>query len=94
VGPRAVRTPLPLQPFRPRPLPPCAIVESMVDLSTYRVIVRARTKPGAGYTYMITRLDDPTWSHGTAIYYSSPEAASEAGRVALESFLARRLEQS
>jgi len=89
-----VRPPFRSSLFAPAPCRPCAIVESMVDLSTYRVIVRARTKPGAGYTYMITRLDDPTWSHGTAIYYSSPEAASEAGRVALESFLARRLEQS
>jgi hypothetical protein len=52
-------------------------------------LVRARTKPGAGYTYMITRLDDPAWSQGTAIHYPSPEAAYEAGRVALESFLAR-----
>jgi len=94
MGPQAVRPPFRSSLFAPAPCRPCAIVESMVDLSTYRVIVRARTKPGAGYTYMITRLDDPTWSHGTTIYYSSPEAASEAGRVALESFLARRLEQS
>jgi hypothetical protein len=61
----------------------------MADLSTYRVIVRARNKPGTGYTYVITRLDDPAWSHGTAIYYPSPETAHEAGRVAVESFLAR-----
>jgi hypothetical protein len=66
----------------------------MADLAAYRVIVRARHKPGIGYTYMITRLDDPTWSHGTVIYYPSPEAASEAGRVALQSFLARRAAQS
>jgi hypothetical protein len=66
----------------------------MVDLAAYRVVVRARSKPGTGYTYMITRSDDPTWSHGTAIYYPSPEAASEAGRVALKSFLARQAAQS
>jgi hypothetical protein len=66
----------------------------MADPAPYRIIVRARNESGAGYTYMITRLDDPTWSHGTAIYYPSPEAASEAGRVALESFLGRRAEQS
>jgi len=33
---------------------PCHM-EPMADLSTYRVIVRARTKPGAGYTYLICR---------------------------------------
>jgi hypothetical protein len=54
------------------------------------VVVRARNKPGVGYTYVLTRLDDPAWSHGTTIYYASPEAAFEAGRVALESFLARQ----
>jgi hypothetical protein len=63
---------------------------AMDDLSPYRVIVRARNKPGVGYTYVITRLDVPAWSQGTAIYYPSPEAAHEAGHVALESFIVRR----
>jgi hypothetical protein len=62
----------------------------MDDLGNYRVVVRARNKPGVGYTYMLTRLDDPAWSRGTTIYYRSPEAASEAGRIALESFLGRQ----
>jgi hypothetical protein len=44
-----------------------------------------------GYTYLLTRLDDPAWSRGTTIYYHpSLEAASEAGRVALQGFLARQ----
>ena len=46
----------------------------------------ARNKPGVGYTYLLTRLDDPAWSHGTTIYYPSPEATSEAGRVALQGY--------
>ena len=64
----------------------------MDDPGTYRVVVRARNVPSAaGYTYILTRLDDPAWSQGTAIYYPSPEAASEAGRVALEGFLTRQM---
>jgi hypothetical protein len=62
----------------------------MADPEAYRVVVRARNKPGVGYTYLLTRLDDPAWSHGTTIYYPSPDAASEAGRVALQGFLARQ----
>jgi hypothetical protein len=58
----------------------------MADPEAYRVVVRARNKPGVGYTYLLTRLDDPAWSHGTTIYYPSPEAASEAGRVALQGY--------
>jgi hypothetical protein len=41
---------------------------------------------------VITRLDVPAWSHFTSAYYPSPEAAYEAGCVALETFLARRRE--
>ena len=66
------------------------ILRMMTDPAAYRVILRARNKPGSGFTYVITRLDDPLWSQGTNNYYPSPEAASEAGRVALESLLARQ----
>ena len=62
----------------------------MDDLGNYRVVVRARNKPGVGYTYMLTRLDDPARSQGTTIDYRLPEAASEAGRLALKSFLERQ----
>ncbi|SRR6266568_3978400 len=62
----------------------------MAEPEAYRVIVRARGELGPGYTYLITRSDDPIWSQGTHIYYPSPEAAGEAGRVALESLLTRR----
>jgi len=60
----------------------------MVDPSTYRVIVRARGN-GSGYTYLITRTDDPVWSQGTNTFYPSPETAGEAGRAAMESLLTR-----
>ena len=60
----------------------------MADPSTYRVIVRARGK-GSGYTYLIICTDDPVWSQGTNAFYSSPEAAGEAGRVAMESLMTR-----
>ena len=60
---------------------------SMDDPGTYRVVVQARHKPDVSYTYILTRLDDPSWSHGTTIYYASPEAAAEAGRFALKGFL-------
>jgi hypothetical protein len=63
---------------------------NMDNPETYRVIVQARRKPDIGYTYILTRLDVPAWSHGTTIYYSSPEAAAEAGRFALEAFLTRQ----
>jgi hypothetical protein len=53
------------------------------------VIVQARGEPGLGYTYLITRADDLVWSQGTNIFYPSPESAGEAGRVALNSFLAK-----
>jgi hypothetical protein len=58
----------------------------MGDLSTYRVIVRARDN-GTGYTYQIVCTDDPAWSQGTNVFYPSPETAGEAGRVALKSLL-------
>jgi len=61
----------------------------MAEPAIYRVIVQARGEPGLGYTYLITRADDPVWSQGTNIFYPSPESAGEAGRVALNSFLAR-----
>ena len=64
-------------------------IGTMVDPSTFRVIVRARNN-GTGYTYLITCTDDPVWSQGTNAFYPSPEAAGEAGRVALESLLTRR----
>ena len=60
----------------------------MGDLSTYRVIVRARDN-GTGYTYQIVCTDDPAWSHGTNVFYPSPKTAGEAGRAALKSLLTR-----
>ena len=60
----------------------------MADLSTYRVIVRARDN-GTGYTYLITCTDNPVWSQGTNVFYPSPETAREAGRAAMESLLTR-----
>ena len=63
-------------------------IGTMADPSTYSVIVRARGK-GSGYTYLIICTDDPVWSQGTNAFYSSPEAAGEAGRVAMESLMTR-----
>jgi hypothetical protein len=62
----------------------------MDDPLPYRVVIRARNKPGVGYSFIITRNDLPGWSNGTSVYYASPEAAAEAGRIALAAFLARR----
>jgi hypothetical protein len=56
----------------------------MAELSIYRVVVRARKKPIGTYTYVITRTDDPNWSESTGESYSTPEAASEAGWLALD----------
>jgi hypothetical protein len=64
--------------------------DAMDDPSPYRVIVHARPKPGVGYTFIITRKDLTEWSHGTMTFYATPEAASEAGRIALEAFVARQ----
>ena len=63
-------------------------IGTMVDPSTFRVIVRARNN-GTGYTYLITCTDDPVWSQGTNVFYPSPETAGEAGRAAMESLLTR-----
>jgi hypothetical protein len=57
------------------------------DLQSDGAVTAAR---GRGYTYLFTRTDDPVWSQGTNAFYPSPEAAGEAGRVALESLLTRR----
>jgi hypothetical protein len=50
----------------------------------FRIVLQARTKPtGMMYTFLVTRADDPHW----AVWggeYSSPEAASEAGEIALQ----------
>ncbi len=46
--------------------------------------MRARKKPVGTYTYVITRTDDPNWAESTAESYSTPEAASEAGWIALD----------
>jgi hypothetical protein len=61
----------------------------MAESSIYRIVVEARAERG-GYTYVITRADDPVWSQRTNIYYPTPEAASEAGRIALSSLLSRQ----
>jgi hypothetical protein len=46
--------------------------------------VRERKKPVGTYTYVITRTDDPHWAESTAESYATPEAASEAGWIALD----------
>ena len=56
----------------------------MGELPTYRVAVRARKEPAGTYTYVITRIDDPNWAERTGESYSTPEAASEAGWIALD----------
>jgi len=56
----------------------------MTELLIYRVVVRARKKPIGTYTYVITRTDDPNWAESTGESYSTPEAASEAGWLALD----------
>jgi hypothetical protein len=56
----------------------------MAELSIYRVAVRERKKPVGTYTYVITRTDDPHWAESTAESYATPEAASEAGWIALD----------
>jgi hypothetical protein len=56
----------------------------MAELPVYRVAVQARKNPAGTYTYVITRTDDPSWEESTEESYSSPEAASEAGWVALD----------
>ena len=65
----------------------------MAEPEIYRVTVQGRGEPAAGYTYVITRADDPNWSQRTNAYYPSPESAVEAGRVALNSLLTRQAEQ-
>ena len=67
----------------------------MAELSIYRVVVRARKKPVGTYTYVITRTDDPNWAESTGESYSTPEAASEAGWIALDRIRAvKRLDRS
>jgi hypothetical protein len=56
----------------------------MAELSIYRVAVQARNKPAGTYTYVITRTDDPNWAESALESYSTPEAASEAGWIALD----------
>jgi hypothetical protein len=43
-----------------------------------------RNKPAGTYTYVITRIDDPNWAESALESYSTPEAASEAGWIALD----------
>ena len=50
----------------------------------YRVAVQVRNKPAGTYTYVITRTDDPNWAESALESYSTPEAASEAGWIALD----------
>jgi len=54
------------------------------ELPIYRVAVQARKKPAGTYTYVITRTDDPNWAESPVEPYSTPEAASEAGWIALD----------
>jgi hypothetical protein len=74
--------------------PPCHI-GLMGELPTYRVAVRARKEPAGTYTYVITRIDDPNWAESTGESYSTPEAASEAGWIALDRIRAvKKLDRS
>jgi hypothetical protein len=67
----------------------------MGELPTYRVAVRARKEPAGTYTYVITRIDDPNWAERTGESYSTPEAASEAGWIALDRIRAvKKLDRS
>jgi len=67
----------------------------MAELSIYRIVVRARKKPIGTYTYVITRTDDPHWAESTGEPYSTPEAASEAGWLALDRIRAmKKVDQS
>ena len=57
--------------------------------------MRERKKPVGTYTYVITRTDDPHWAESTAESYATPEAASEAGWIALDRIRAvKGLDQS
>src|SRR5438132_9523487 len=74
--------------------PPCHI-GLKGELPTYRVAVRARKEPAGTYTYVITRIDDPNWAERTGESYSTPEAASEAGWIALDRIRAvKKLDRS
>jgi hypothetical protein len=67
----------------------------MGELPTYRVAVRARKEPAGTYTYVITRIDDPNWAERTGESYTTPEAASEAGWIALDRIRAvKKLDRS
>jgi hypothetical protein len=66
-----------------------------VYISRYRVAVQARNKPAGTYTYVITRTDDPNWAESALESYSTPEAASEAGWIALDRIrAAKKLDRS
>jgi hypothetical protein len=50
----------------------------------FRVVVQARGKPtGMIYSYTVIRTDDPHWAEWGG-EYSSPDAASDAGEIALQ----------
>ena len=67
----------------------------MAGLSIYRVAVQVRNKPAGTYTYVITRTDDPNWAESALESYSTPEAASEAGWIALDRIrAAKKLDRS
>ena len=67
----------------------------MAELSIYRVAVQARNKPAGTYTYVITRTDDPNWAESALESYSTPEAASETGWIALDRIrAAKKLDRS
>jgi hypothetical protein len=57
----------------------------------YRVVLQARTKPAGTYSYVITRTDLPHWAERSNDAYPNLEAASEAGRAALERLTDQRV---
>jgi hypothetical protein len=63
----------------------------MADQPTqFRVVVQARGKPAGTYVYVITKSDDTHWAETSIVAYATPEAASEAGKIALERLLSHQ----
>jgi len=56
----------------------------MAQESKYRVVLRAQRRSQRGYAFVIVRTDLPEWAEHSRTLYATIEAASEAGRAALE----------
>jgi hypothetical protein len=65
-------------------------IAGMAVCFRFRVSVQRRTKPIGTYGYIITRTDDPDWGETTGEYFFTREAASAAGRAALDRILKRQ----